>query len=712
MSESFLNLYKITPQIKEKEFTRFDPAIPIEDRKTLNRVRYRLFREYNLPVIQRKGSFFVFGTVKDERVEIRLNEIEVFLLENKGTGKLEDFLNEEEVQEFIRDMAKAHEIHRKFAEDYVKNFNSKVKGRLGEIVLIPYLIERVFRKNNDFLLMLDFKFRLILQKNFQKLLEEGKVNDENFNTFKLKPRNQDFTSKVQEIKRAKDLGRAFVENMLLRSTEEITKKHWEKLLNDYEFFEKAFVVFLENGYAYPASMLHIVVDFETAENEVANEIVKRVRLTPENRLKTIREVLRKYIAVLKHWGLEISTKEEKAEGIIEFNDTLIDAQGRTTKIETNMQKFLKHLKPFVKNTNISTFVLAIDKMDDKQLNFNRKQFLEQLKEFLNSKGISLEVKGAKRIVAEKRIEALKELATLLEEVKDIELVIVFLEEYGRVDPYTEEVLLYDYIKRRLLERMIPSQIILNTTLRKEPARGWEFILLNVAEQIMAKTGNIPYKINGGIEGADYFLGIDLSRITRGKTVNVGAFTKIFAKDGTFLKYKLLSETAFGESVSKRAIQELFLTLREMKVKEGSRLVIHRDGWFQRDEVDNFIRFAKEFNYKLELVEVIKRQNPRIFPKEGKRIKGSYYKLNENTLILATYNNIYPGTHQPLRIRKVYGELPIETLASQVLSLTLMNYSSFQPIKLPATTHYADKITKLLLRDIKPAQKEGDIMYWL
>jgi len=211
---------------------------------------------------------------------------------------------------------------------------------------------------------------------------------------------------------------------------------------------------------------------------------------------------------------------------------------------------------------------------------------------------------------------------------------------------------------------------------------------------------------------DYFLGIDLSRITRGKTVNVGAFTKIFAKDGTFLKYKLLSETAFGESVSKRAIQELFLALREMKVKEGSRLVVHRDGRFQKDEVENFIHFAKEFNYEVELVEIIKRQNPRIFPKESKRIKGSYYKLNENTLILATYNNIYQGTHQPLRIRKVYGELPIETIASQVLSLTLMNYSSFQPIKLPATTHYADKITKLLLRGIEPAQKEGDIMYWL
>ncbi len=711
MGKKYLNLYKITFHIRGKEFTKFEPIAPL-DRAPANKVRYRLFKRYNLPVIHREGRFFIFGAVQDREVAIPLNEKETVLLENKGTQVIERFTNEQEVQSFLRHMIEAHDVHRAFAKEYVKRFNAKVEGKLGEIYLIPYVFNRVFKKGEDFLLMLDIRFHLVLRRNLQALLDEGRIFPSEVGKLRLKPLYHEFTVRAKKIERATNLGRNFIKSMLHKATSEVTKNHWKFLLENKRQYEKAYIVFLENNYVYPASMLYIVVDFESVEEHVAEKLARKVKLTPERRISIIREVLRKYSAVLRPWGIDINTREEEAEGVIHYNNTLIDAKGKTTKVETNIRKFLKHLKPFIKNPSINTFILSVDRTNDNQLRFNRETFLKELKEFLNSKGIHLNIKGREYIVAKRRIEALKKIAPLFKEIRNYGLVIVFLEEYGRIDPYTEEILLYDYIKKRLLERMIPSQVILNTTLRKKPPTGWEFILLNVAEQIMAKTGNLPYKIKGEIGGADFFVGIDVSRITRGNTINVGAFTKIFAKDGTFLKYKLLSETSFGESVPKKAIQELFLTLSEMEVKENSRIVIHRDGKFQGNEVNDFVNLAKEFSYNIELVEIIKRQNPRIFPKEDHRIKGTFYKLDENTLILATCNNIYKGTHQPLRIRKVYGKLPIETLASQVLSLTLMNYSSFQPIKLPATTHYADKITKLLLRGIEPAQREGDNMYWL
>lgn len=143
-------------------------------------------------------------------------------------------------------------------------------------------------------------------------------------------------------------------------------------------------------------------------------------------------------------------------------------------------------------------------------------------------------------------------------------------------------------------------------------------------------------------------------------------------------------------------------------------MIHRDGRFPSGEVESFINFSKVYRYNVELVEIIKSGNPRFFPETEaeRKLKGYFLKLDENSVVLATYNNIFHGTHKPLKIRKVYGELSVEEHASYVLSLTLLNYASFQPVKLPATTHYSDRITGLLLRGIEPESKEGNIMYWL
>ncbi|WP_461829247.1 Piwi domain-containing protein [Aquifex sp.] len=704
-------MYKVTLRVNTKVFTKFEPALPL-DKKTANSVRLRLFKQYSLPVIFREGSFYIFGNVTDKEMEIQLGEGERVILENKGSVDIQGFRNEEEVQHFLKDMVEAHDLHRIFAEEQMRKNRTRLRSKLGEIYLIPYLVNRVFKRENDYLLMVDVYFRLVLKHSLQELLEKGIITPSELKEFRLKPRGYDFTSRAKDVKRASELGREFINNMLKTSSGITTRKHWKAILENPGLFERAFVVFLENNYVYPASMLNIVIDFDNVEEDIAEKLVKLLKLSPEERINLIREALKKYRGALTPWGISISNREELVDGKIHYNNILVDARGKTSKVETNIRHFLKHLRPFIKHPDINTFVLTVDKEYDKQLIFNREQFLEELKEFLNNKGINLLIKGKVRITARKRSEALKKFTDLIEELKDYDLVIIFLEEYGKIDPYTQEVLLYDYLKRKLLEHMTPSQVILNTTLRRKPAKGWEFILLNVAEQIMAKTGNFPYKIKGEIGGADYFVGIDISRITRGNTVNVGAFTKIFAKDGTFLRYKILAERTFGESISRKAVQELFLTLREMRIKDGSRIVIHRDGRFQGDETRSFVELSKEFNYRVELVEIIKRGNPRIFPAYNPKIKGDYYKLGERSLILATCNNIYRGTHQPLRINKVHGELPVETLASQVLSLTLMNYSSFQPIKLPATTHYADKITKLLLRGIEPSRKEGDIMYWL
>lgn len=708
-----LNLYEIKTDLKDKTFTVVSPYYSLEVEE-VNRVRYRLFRKYERPVVVREGKFLIWGKVYDESpaVELPNSEEKRIILKNEGEISLDSFANERELQFFVNDVLNLNNFETRFVNFFLKKYKNKsLEWKLGNLLVIPQLITRIFKTSEKFLLHVDFKFQFVVKENLQELLEEGKISEEELRNYKLRHAFRNFTSRFREIKRATELGREFIESKL-KFSDSFTAREWEKLLRSERELEKAYIIILEKGYVYPASLLKVVVDYGILDDDIAQEVARKIKLSPEKRIHLIRSVVASIRNVLSETGIKVSEVEETPSGKIPYKNILIDSKGKRGKVETNMKHFILKLIPFTRMEEVKTFVLFVDRPNQKNLlRKHRRKFMKLLSEFLNSKGIRLVSVGSSRLEVQNREEAIKELANQIPSIS-ADFVLVFLEEFEKVDPYKEEITLYDYIKKRLLEKMIPSQVILNKTLLSTHSKNWLYILINVAEQVMAKTGNVPYKIHGQIPKADYFVGIDISRVKRGNTVNVGAFTKIFAKDGSFIKYKLLSETAYGEEISGRAIQELFLTFKEMKVEENNRIVIHRDGRFQGNEVINFVEFAKEFRYKVELVEIIKRGNPRFFNLKNPQIKGLYYKLNENTLIVATYNNIYKGTHQPIRIRRVYGEIPVEDLASQILSLTLMNYSSFQPIKLPATTHYSDKITKLLLRGIEPSQKEGNIMYWL
>lgn len=81
-------------------------------------------------------------------------------------------------------------------------------------------------------------------------------------------------------------------------------------------------------------------------------------------------------------------------------------------------------------------------------------------------------------------------------------------------------------------------------------------------------------------------------------------------------------------------------------------------------------------------------------------------------MIATHDNSNLYTHQPVKIRIVKGKLPLEKHISYILSFTFLNYSSFKPIKLPATTYHTDKMARMALRGLKPAKTEGEEMFWL
>ncbi len=56
--------------------------------------------------------------------------------------------------------------------------------------------------------------------------------------------------------------------------------------------------------------------------------------------------------------------------------------------------------------------------------------------------------------------------------------------------------------------------------------------------------------------------------------------------------------------------------------------------------------------------------------------------------------------------------PLEHALHSVLTLTLLHYGSLRPPRLPVTTHYADKISSMAVKGLRPETLDGEIPFWL
>jgi argonaute-like protein implicated in RNA metabolism and viral defense len=681
------------------------------ERKILNRLRYRLAQKLKKPVyyfFKPSGeAYFIVLAKVDGEITIDLEGVSYDLFPSEELKEIPK-PTAQDVEYIIKDLLRFSGIESKLVKKFKKEITDR---RHGKVIVFPQLELQVWKHFEEYLLQLDIRFRIVPEKNLQQLLEENLLKPEdivNNPDFKVKPAEINKTFQILEVKKASEYSEEHLQTIAKRSTREITKKVWKKVLNSDR--SRFFIATLKGGYVYPAVMLRPVLNFANIEN--TKEVSDIVKLPPEERFLKISFLVKIINKLTTSYGIEVLSKplELTDKDKIPYLNEVKDAKGLTQKVKgLSLKPFLERCHPFIKRNTLKVQILIVEE-SYKDLNNQRKKLLKEIFRFLTSKGIKLEFLPAlERKARETRKETKAILAPLLGKIKERkpDLVIAFIPTFGGFD-IVRELSLYDYIKQTLLGENIASQIILNTTLFQE--KSFPFIALNVEEQILGKTGNVPYKLARPLEGSDVFIGIDISRAAnKGKSVNAGAFTKIFFADGTFLKYSIQLNPTLGEELTERAIDNVFLKLSEHNVK--GRITVHRDGFFRGKEVKLFLEKAKDFGYGIELVEVIKSGNSRFFG-DTKTIKGLYYLLDNDTAVVATYNNTDRWVHRPIRVRKVYGDLPIQTHISNILSLTLLNYASFRTIRLPATTHYSDEMATFLLRGIVPAKQEGEEMFWL
>lgn len=315
---------------------------------------------------------------------------------------------------------------------------------------------------------------------------------------------------------------------------------------------------------------------------------------------------------------------------------------------------------------------------------------------------------------ETRAEVEKKVNELIEIPHDI--VLTFLPQSDRHDDDTNEGSFYHQIYSLLLRRQIASQMIYEDTL-KNPS-NYQYILNQVIPGILAKLGNLPFVLDENLEDADYFIGLDVSRISKKRQAgsrNACASIRLYGKQGEFIRYQLEDDLIDGEEIPPKLLERL-LPAAELANKT---VLIYRDGSFVGNEADYLVDRAKAIGARFILVECKKSGVPRLYNLRQKNViapsQGLGLRLSTREAILVTTK--VPdkvGLARPIRltIHEKGHQISIESVLEITLKLTLLHHGALKEPRLPMPLYGSDRMAYLRLQGIRPSRMEGDRQFWL
>ena len=347
-------------------------------------------------------------------------------------------------------------------------------------------------------------------------------------------------------------------------------------------------------------------------------------------------------------------------------------------------------------------------------------FLKQLEQRITSYGFKSDVIATKNLsisnlsVADARAAIENTVNELVEVPPDI--VLTFLPHSDRGSDYREEGSFYFQIYSQLLRRQIASQIIYDDTL-SNPG-NYQYVLNQVIPGILAKLGNLPFILAEPLEIADYFIGLDISRVSKKRqagTMNACASVRLYGKQGEFVRYQLEDDLIAGEELPPKLLERL---LPAAKLKNKI-VLIYRDGSFAGKEVDYLVKRATAIGSKFILVECKKSGVPRLYNLREKVVmapdQGLALRLSSREAIVVTTK--VPdkvGLARPLRltVREEGHQASIEQVVETTLKLTLLHHGALKEPRLPMPLYGSDRMAYLRLQGIRPSLMEGDRQFWL
>lgn len=268
---------------------------------------------------------------------------------------------------------------------------------------------------------------------------------------------------------------------------------------------------------------------------------------------------------------------------------------------------------------------------------------------------------------------------------------------------------YYETKRLILEAGIPCQMVDTPTLDNP---DWKD--LNLALNIAAKCGVVPWVLPEGIPDADFFVGLSYTQHRGDPDMRFMGYANVFNSYGRWLFYSGNAQT-FAYSERTRRLAELVeATLRRVEnLSETPHVYFHYSARFSREDREALVDAARNVRPKGTYTFVwINVHHPvRLYDErpesDGSLARGTYVVTAENQLYISTtgYNPYRKMLGTPLPLEVTVWSYPPEghartpadlhALARQILALTKLNWASSDALTgEPITTKYAGDIAYL------------------
>lgn len=268
---------------------------------------------------------------------------------------------------------------------------------------------------------------------------------------------------------------------------------------------------------------------------------------------------------------------------------------------------------------------------------------------------------------------------------------------------------YYSIKEFLFERGIPCQMVDTPTLRSPDFRD-----MNLALNISAKCGVVPWMLAEALPDADFFLGIAYTTIsgTRNKEKLMG-FVSVFDQYGRWKFYK--GDAVFDFQKRSEYFGKLIPeTLSELGISPSGKIHIHSASRFSKDDIRSILNACKAVCPEgiVTFTWINDSHNMRAYDNSnpsGSLNRGAYVKLSKHEVLLSTtgHNTLRKtiGTPRMLdllfRVEPKEVEVDSKLYAKQVLALTKLNWASTQALcGEPITTKYASGIAYITEKFIR------------
>jgi predicted HTH transcriptional regulator len=267
---------------------------------------------------------------------------------------------------------------------------------------------------------------------------------------------------------------------------------------------------------------------------------------------------------------------------------------------------------------------------------------------------------------------------------------------------------YYRVKRFLLEQGIPCQMVDTPTLLNP---DWKD--LNLALNIVAKTGVTPWVLPDSIPDADFFVGLSYTQSRKRGSERLVGYATVFNQFGHWQFY-LGNTEAFSYEERVRYFALLTKqTLERLTLSGSPSIYFHYSARFSREDRESILRAARNVraNGTYSFVSINSHHNIRLYDSraetDGSLSRGSYVGIGPSQILISTtgYNPYRKalGTPKPLEVTiwterpegVPYTEPDLKSLAAQILSLTKLNWASTDSLcGEPITTKYAGDIAYL------------------